>query len=351
MPRSVCGISLVLLLCLAASAPRADASRGLRQAAPAPECPGCPDQLIVFGDSISDTGLPFGLWSYTANIPEDVRLPLARLGYSKGRWTNGKTWVEYLAGRMKVPFASFAVGGAQVNKAADGNDIQVQLLVARKYWATMEAQGTLIKNNLCVVSAGSNDFIYLDPKVAANPLAAIAFLASIGKGIKDFASELLTSGNCSNLIVTDLPPLYLTPRLAGETPQARGLVKFAQDQVNGMIKKAVADLNATQANSTTPRKVLFVSVSDFLSQMIEDDVFAKKWGQVIRNDTCLHTNSTGASEPSDQLVSTCRKPVTHFFWDELHPTTGGHHSICDGIFVPALIEAGLHVKGRKKGSA
>lgn len=49
-----------------------------------PPCPSCIQKLVVFGDSLSDTGLPNGIWKYN-----NKTLPLLSLGYMQGRFTNG----------------------------------------------------------------------------------------------------------------------------------------------------------------------------------------------------------------------------------------------------------------------
>ena len=49
-----------------------------------PLCHFCISKLFVFGDSISDNGLPNGLWTYN-----NQSWPLRSLGFYEGRFTNG----------------------------------------------------------------------------------------------------------------------------------------------------------------------------------------------------------------------------------------------------------------------
>src|SRR3569832_674500 len=64
------------------------------------------NELYVFGDSLSDMGTVFRMTGgmYPPNPT-----------YYKGRYSNGRVWVEYLADRLKLPsdrVTNFAYGGA-----------------------------------------------------------------------------------------------------------------------------------------------------------------------------------------------------------------------------------------------
>ena len=181
----------------------------------------------------------------------------------------------------------------------------------------------------------------------SNPVAAIAFLSGISKGIKDFASEVLSSGNCSSLMIADLPAvscsfisnqdrqlkrhthparpshpmqLHLSPHIAGQPPQLVAELKFAEDLVNGQIKKSAYDLMTVQAvsglmtlstlpyspflllalnhvtthsqNSTKPRKVLFVPLNEFVTRIVGEPLYARRWGLLNVTEPCMRTNST-----------------------------------------------------------
>ena len=63
------------------------------------------NELYVFGDSLSDMGTVFRMTGgmYQPNPT-----------YYKGRYSNGRVWVEYLADRLKLPsdrVTNFAYGG------------------------------------------------------------------------------------------------------------------------------------------------------------------------------------------------------------------------------------------------
>jgi len=52
------------------------------------------ERMIVFGDSSSDTG--------NVQVLSEGKLP-PWPAYYEGRWSNGPVWVEYLAGRLRLP--------------------------------------------------------------------------------------------------------------------------------------------------------------------------------------------------------------------------------------------------------
>lgn len=55
-------------------------------------------------------------------------------------------------------------------------------------------------------------------------------------------------------------------------------------------------------------------------------------------------------DPFAQAVFTCKKPVNRLFWDVLHPTTGGHHTLCDGLFVSVEREGVRGEGGEARGT-
>ena len=89
--RSLC--SFALLMSLLSAAPPADAGQFTK--------------LVVFGDSLSDTGNVFAV-THGAVPPSAA--------YYAGRFSNGPVWPEYLAASLSLPLENFAYGGAQTDR-------------------------------------------------------------------------------------------------------------------------------------------------------------------------------------------------------------------------------------------
>lgn len=70
------------------------------------------DRLIVFGDSLSDTG---NLQRFS-NLGPLKTLLLPSCVYWQGRFSNGPIWLDYLSSSLSSGFANYAVGGAQTNE-------------------------------------------------------------------------------------------------------------------------------------------------------------------------------------------------------------------------------------------
>lgn len=63
-------------------------------------------KIIAFGDSLSDNGNTFRILNNT--YPYTSR-------YFGGRYSNGRTWVEYLSETLKVPLEDYAYGGSSTD--------------------------------------------------------------------------------------------------------------------------------------------------------------------------------------------------------------------------------------------
>jgi len=78
--------------------------------------------LFVFGDSLSDSGNAFVLLG--GGMADEPYDPIPSAPYDTKRFTNGRTWVEFLADELRLPlgglpalkspfFGNYAVGGAR----------------------------------------------------------------------------------------------------------------------------------------------------------------------------------------------------------------------------------------------
>lgn len=152
------------------------------------------DEIIVFGDSLSDNGNLV----FIENQPEpDPEL------YYQGRFSNGPIWVEYLADpqHLNAPLTDRAVGSAQ-SGGFIGLNVQVPLYI--------ETADTPLPNALFVVWIGGNDLLNGDGDFQA----AVA-------NINEAMEELVKFG-ALHLLVMNLTDLGAIPATLGkpEAPQA-----------------------------------------------------------------------------------------------------------------------------------
>ena len=61
------------------------------------------NELVVFGDSLSDNG---NLQGYAASLPQPIAVPAT--------FTNGDVWPNYLADDLNLELRNFAVAGAKI---------------------------------------------------------------------------------------------------------------------------------------------------------------------------------------------------------------------------------------------
>lgn len=182
-------------------------------------------QVVVFGDSHSDTGN----W-----LKPDV--PWRTPGYAEGRFTNGSVWVEELAQELNAETprpsqqwgSNFAWGGARTGVGFDGGganliprlETQVEQFLAR---------GGDAANALAVVFVGHNDFGYFAASDPVGPAESVAR-----------AIAALAEGGVRHFVAPTLHPL-------GELPSYRGGSRAVPlnrltDQFNALVDARLDDL-------------------------------------------------------------------------------------------------------------
>lgn len=181
----------------------------------------CSNDIVVFGDSFSDTGNLFAL--------SGGELPPAP--YDSGRFTNGRLWIEYLADLLKLdpplprynsaiieePYGTnYAIAGA-----ASGNDPTITWTPALTGSATtLPGKGLRLQIKdflddhddrcaselLFVIWVGANDFALLGQGPSYE---------NVVTNIADSVEDLISEGGATKILVLNLPHLANFPAAVG----------------------------------------------------------------------------------------------------------------------------------------
>ena len=210
--------------------------------APLPASAAIYDQLVVFGDSLSDSGNnTIAIGSNPAQvITGNTYVPSQT--YGSGVYSNGPVWASDAAAKLGVPLTpslaggtNYAFGGATTGPA--GNDFPFSLLTqANQYLAA----NSVSANALYVIAGGGNDAraalntiagcagVCLGPTVAQT---ALQYAANVGAIV-----DALQAGGAQHIIVWNTPNLGLAPAVGAAG--ASGLGTFLADSMNQALAAA-----------------------------------------------------------------------------------------------------------------
>lgn len=234
-------------------------------------------RLVVFGDSLSDSG-------------------------NAGRFSNGPVWVEYLARSLGLELApariggtNYAVGGARTHGHEFSLRDQVDLFVDR-------ARGGVGPDTLFVVYAGANDL-----RGAVHAADRDAVVTGAIAALRRALLRLEAAG-AREALVPNLPDI-------GRTPEARMIGP-------GWVRAARAltmDFNARLAR-------------------LLDEIEARGRLRIRRMDV-FGLVEAAAADPGrfgfSDMTNPCPPDVAargcdgYVFWDSMHPTTAGHARLAE----------------------
>jgi phospholipase/lecithinase/hemolysin len=264
-------------------------------------------ELVIFGDSLSDTGN-----SYIATGQAFPAPP----SYTVGRFTDGPDtipagtpvglWHEVLAGLLGVPVATpfltggtnYAIGGAKVLPG----DPTIPSIAQQVGFYLGSTSGQADPNALYVLWGGANDLYGAVENPGETPAMVAATETSVISSLANDIESLRAAG-ARNFLWLNLPQLAETPRGAGNPLNA------ALAQASTQFRNDVATESAMLA------MIVGVRMADVDIYGLQQSIFANPAAFGYTNVT---TPAQGLAVNPDQYL----------YWDTLsHPTTTGHRLI------------------------
>ena len=200
-------------------------------------------EIVVFGDSLSDTGNLF-------NFTQGVFPPLPP--YYQGRFSNGPVWVEWLATRLGVdipmpfyyspsPGTNYACGGAMTGSGRTELGIPNIGEQIESFLDFLDQNGNKpTDSQLFVIWGGANDFIHATTLL--NPDDVVNHIVDHIRTIAGEAEE----GAELKFLVPNLPPLWLTPLArwlaANRDPNIDQYLNYLSTTFNDGLSIKLADL-------------------------------------------------------------------------------------------------------------
>lgn len=256
-------------------------------------------KIIVFGDSLSDTG--------NASILTYGNFPPPQY-YADGRMSNGSVWVDYLAeslGMELQPEHQYAVVGACSgvdNFSAIAYNIP-QLAGTGLQWQiatflTDSGPGGVDPNALYIVWIGAND-IFLNASGDINLTVYQAIQNTAG------AVATLASQGARHILVANLPDLGLTPLGLDQGPQGSAQLSGLTDGYNYYLDVALDSLEAAGI------RTIRLDAAGLIREIAADPA------------------PFGLTNVTDRALYSASDADGFLFWDDVHPTTTGHQVMAE----------------------
>jgi len=273
--------------------------------------------IVIFGDSLSDTGNV----AHLTGAKYGIRIPGPDADYTDGRFTDGADTLppaEKYFGVWIEQFAATLPAKPQIKDSLDGGTDYAYGFATTGSGTGIFTFGPSDELSVNVDNIGLQitDYIATHPKIddktlfvvwggAIDVLYATSDDDVIDAGINQTLNiQRLIDAGATQFIVPNLPPLGLVPRLNGSTTTSVPATE-ASALYNDVLKGGLALLPDFNRGKHLQ-----------LSQL---DVFALFYRILASPSKFLLANVTDSSQ------GVAVDPDTYLFWDDLHPTTRGHN--------------------------
>lgn len=287
-------------------------------------------RIVLFGDSLSDTGNVRNRTNAKSNGAIDY--PSHTFNYSNGRFTNDNAtdpasntyagvWHEQLAITfLGVSPATFSLGGGfnyAFGAATTNNGTHQENVVSTplgdatitiddmgKQMDDYFASHSIDPNALYIVWGGGNDL--RDDPSAANVTAAAARTTAL-------VSRLANAG-AKYILAPNLPPVGDIPKYSNDPAR---IAVLNTDSANYRLELD-ADLNALQSSLAAQSLTPAIYRVDIWTNTIRMFSNGPRYGL---------TNITSPAQDNSSA-----NPDKYIFWDDVHPTTAGHYQIAKAAY-------------------
>ena len=321
-------------------------------------------RLIIFGDSLSDTG----------NLKSRLKMfPAAP--YWIGRFSNGPAWPDYIDAMNRLSVQNHAVGGASVTgkdtmpkgtfmqRMHDGGQFFVSGTTQQQI--SVFEQGFLLDNQLgspkktaAVLWAGANDYISKEPFTGAietlldRPETPEGYLSIVDTVVQRMEQQLRTllGYGIDKILVGNLPNLGLSPIIV-ENKTYGVSAELSEDQRRSLLSLRLAELTDYHNEqlalmvSRLDTELPDASIRLFNAHALFNDVLGEhaqyhqalkqeadfdtrknaktiesEIHSVVAQERCFSGSYMGSRNPQE----ICPNSNRAIFWDVVHPTTYVH---------------------------
>jgi outer membrane lipase/esterase len=273
------------------------------------------ERIVVFGDSLSDTGNVFALTGlhstrpYTASNIPDAPYPIGGLNFS-----NGHIWISEVGRKLnntvdvsaalRAPhvFNNYAFGGARARDGASpipSLSQQVSLYLGNP--------GNISVTRHFVVIGGNDVRDAISAYMTGGSLAAGHIIVDAVTAISDNIQSLAATG-ARYFMVGNVPDLGKVPAVTALGPDASRLASTLTIQFNDALERTLVMLE-TEPSIHITRLDLF----SFINNVVTDP---GAYGLINVTASCL--------KPSVHAGAICDHPDNYLFWDGIHPTRAAH---------------------------
>ncbi|MEJ2139661.1 MAG: SGNH/GDSL hydrolase family protein [Gammaproteobacteria bacterium] len=280
--------------------------------------------LYVFGDSLSDPGNVYALTG-TSVLPPYTLIPTAPYAVGGFHFTNGKTWVERLAARLRLPnggkpafgkpgvYGNYAFGASR----AGGSESPLFSFAGQIDSFFADIAGEARGDALHVVWFGSNDIrdallaASSDPTLATSQAIIAAAIQAEAQGI-----ARLHAAGARKFLVLNAPNVALSPIVASLGPQSVAAALLLTQAFNIGLADALDGLEGTLPGIEIARFDVFALLSSLAAN-------PQAFGIHNTTDPCIR--------PGETTRVYCSGRNRYLFWDSIHPTAAAHRLLARAV--------------------